>query len=126
MRSVANEPTVIWDFDLSLHKSLRMLEVLASSISREEPGFLTRVLRTITSPAFSEVIIIYRDYNFGSVDYPSPSMWPIFRGMSPAEKEQQAPDCHRRLKAFREIYKVRDFLPMLCRCVGPCEGARSV
>ena len=84
------------------------------------------MLRTITSPAFSEVIIIYRDYNFGFVEYPSKSMWHIFRAMSPAEKERQVPDHRTRLKALREMHKVRDFRPILCADVWDCVRGRAV
>ena len=33
--------------------------------------------------------------------------------MSPAERERQAPNHRRRLKALREMHKVRDFRPVL-------------
>ena len=118
MRFVIDEPTVavgppFWDFDLSRHKSLRTLEVLASTIAFNEPGILTHVISSITSPAFSEVVIIYRDYDFGFIRCISPSMG-IFRGMSPEERENQA--LYRRLEfeALREMHKVRDFQPVLC------------
>ena len=41
-------------------------------------------------------------------------MWPIFRAMSPAEKERQAPNHRRPLETLREMHKVRDFRPVLC------------
>jgi len=115
MRFVANKPTVgpsFRDFDLSRHKSLRTLEVPASSIAYKEPGFLTHVLSTITSPVFSEVIIIYRDYDFGGLHLlPHKS---VFREMLPAEREEDDSFRRSRLEALHEMYKVRAFRPVLC------------
>jgi hypothetical protein len=115
MRFVANDPTVrppFLEFDLSRHKSLRTLEVLASNIRFKEPGTLTHVLLTITSPAFSEVIFIYRDYDFVSIQ--SPQLNGIFRGMSPAEHEKDASLRRIGLEVFYEMHKVREFRPVLC------------
>jgi len=55
------------NFDLSRIKSLRTIEVLASTIIHEEPRELTRTFSTITSPVFSTVIVVYRDYDIHGV-----------------------------------------------------------
>jgi len=115
MRFVTNKPTAgpsFRDFDLSRHKSLRTLEVPASSIVHKEPGILTHVLSTITSPAFSEVIIIYRDYDFGGL-YRLPDTR-VFREMLPVEREEDVSFRRSRLEALHEMYKVRAFRPVLC------------
>ena len=112
---VADDPTA-WDFDLSRHKSLRTLEVPVSIIVREEPGLLTRVLLTIASPVFSEVIFIYRDYNFGHINSPScMSMgMGIIRGLLPDAAETEASTQRGHLEALREVRRVRGFRPVLC------------
>ena len=98
---MANDPTVgppFRDFDLSRHKSLRMLEILASTIVHKELGLFTYVLPSITSPVFSKVIVIYRDYDFSVLSA-------YLRG---DEMEIDA-SCRRgQLEALREISKVRD------------------
>jgi len=107
MRFLANEPIVeppFRDFDLSRHKSLRTLEIPASTIVHEGLGLLTYVLPTITSPVFSKVIVIYQDYDFGVLSaYPRRD-----------EVEIEA-SCHcRQFEALHEIRKVRDFQVVLC------------
>jgi len=108
---VADDPTA-WDFDLSQHKSLRTLEVPVSTIVREEPELLTRVLLTITSPVFSEVIFIYRDYDFRRIK--CPPCTGIILGLLPDEAEIEASIHRGHLEALREMHRVRDFQPVLC------------
>ena len=112
---VADDPTA-WDFDLSRHKSLRTLEVPVSIIVREEPGLLTRVLLTIASPVFSEVVFIYRDYNFGHINSPSCMGMGtgIIRGLLPDAAETEASTQRGHLEALREMHRVRDFQLVLC------------
>jgi len=88
-----------WGFDLSRNGSLRILEVPVSSIAYGEPGYLTDVLSTITSPVFSEVVFVYRDYDFydlpsGVRGDPTPYSWHFL--------------------ALREMSKVRAFQAVLC------------
>jgi len=103
------------DIDLSQNRSLRALEVTASSVIGGEPEFLTRVLSTITSPAFSEVVVFYRDYTFPGVRG-SPLFLDLsaFRMMSDADIVEQASKHHRRFELFREMHKVRGFQLVLC------------
>ena len=105
---MANDPTVgspLRDFDLSRHKSLRTLEILASTIVSKGLGLLTHVLPIITSPTFSKVIVIYRDYDFGVLS--------VYPRVSPDEVETEASHRRRQLEALREIRKVRDFQVVL-------------
>ena len=108
------------DFDLSRNKSLRALEVPARHIvSKREPcapssatlSFLMTTLPTITSPAFSEVVIVYRDRDFSGVGY-----YPlrVYRKATPADRATEA-SWHRRLfEVFRKTHAIRDFRLVLC------------
>jgi len=102
------------DIDLSQNKSLRVLEVAASSVLGGKPNFLTHALSTITSPTFSEVVIFYRDYNFRGVGH----MWSrsprTFRAMSKDEVEEEALQHHMQFELFREMHRVRGFRLVLC------------
>ena len=54
---------LLQDFDLSRLRSLRSLEVTASSIlriRRNTPSLLCDITSTITSPVFSEVILVFQ------------------------------------------------------------------
>ena len=102
------------DFDLSQNKSLRALEVTSSSVLGGEPNFLTYVLSTIASPAFSKVVIIYRDYDFGGVG----SKWSLFPYAfylrSKDEEEKEALQRHMQFELFRKMHRVRGFQLVLC------------
>jgi hypothetical protein len=114
------------DFDLSRNESLQTLEILASSVVYREAGFLTHVLSTITSPVFSKVIIVYRDYDFCQLH----AAWDIgtnpLRGALPVEIAVEASRHHMWFKAFREMHKVREFRLMLCADVWDCAGVYAV
>ena len=101
------------DIDLSQNKSFRVLEVAASSVLGGK-FFLMHALSTIISPAFSEVVIFYRDYNFRGVG----SMWfqfpCTFRQMSEDDVEKEALQHHMQFELFREMHKVRGFRLVLC------------
>ena len=130
MRFPANEFTArssLLDFDLSRIESLRTLEVIAQSIISWNdavrgpkpaiPRFLRTILRTITSPVFSEVVVIYREHDFSGLWlWPSRAHCvPITIGGSSRPEGLFVQDLrHRRLfEAFREMYRVRDFLLVL-------------
>ena len=102
----------IADFDLSRNKSLRTLEILASSFVDAGPGFFTHVLSTITSPLFSEVVVVYRDYNI----YGLPSPWVPSTPM---------PYCMQ-FAVLRKMHKVRAFQLVLCADVWDCVVADAV
>jgi len=113
--------------DLSRNKSLRAVEVMARAVlplhktpNPAVPTFLRTTLSTITSPAFFEVVVFYRDYEFDGVEsYPhhGPNM---YRKIKPAWRAMEA-SWHRGLfKIFREMYTVRHFQLVLCADVwGP-------
>jgi len=90
------------DFDLSRNRSLRTLEVAASTIVDEEPGDLTHVFSTITSSVFSTVVIVYRDYDIRGI----PSAW-VRKAFSPI-------DHHKHFEVFRKLREVRGFQLVLC------------
>ena len=98
--------------DLSRNKSLRALEVMASSILLWEPGLLMHALSTITSPAFSEVIVFHRDYDFYGVgSFPHLC---VFHLMSKDEAEKEALRHHMQFELFRKMHRVRGFRLVLC------------
>ena len=102
--------------DLSRNKSLRALEVTASSILGGKPNFLTHALSTITSPVFSEVIIFYRDYNFYGVG--NQTLWYLFPRvpwpMSEGEVEEQVLRHHMQFELFHKMHRIRGFRVVLC------------
>ena len=82
----------IQDFDLSCFRSLRSLEVTASSVSQtraDAPYLLRDIFSTITSPDFSEIILVF-----------------------------QRPDLYRPyqipFEVFREMYSKRKFRLVFC------------
>jgi len=97
------------DIDLSQNRSLRVLEVAALSIVTVKPGFLARMLSTITSPAFSEVAVIYRDHDFRGVNKPLNSRGKALRAMSGVQRAEEAWWRREQSEAVREMRKVRDF-----------------
>lgn len=110
------------DFDLSRNKSLRTLEITASTLrvalSRGRPladmHLFTYALSTIRSPTFSEVVVIYLDYDFGSALQHRCESMPLSRSPSQAEIEEEAQLHHWRFEGFRTMRKVRNFRLMLC------------
>ena len=119
--------------NLSQNKSLRTFEVTASSIGCKiglsnwtpEPmtGFLRTVLSTITSPIFSEVVVVFRDFNFtGITPRPLPAQ-SIPRGLTPAEEADEALFHSRVFTVFREMHSTaQDFRLVLRADVWDCVG----
>ena len=115
------------DFDLSRNKSLRRLQVPASSIGCNPVitglpngvAFLKHVLSTIASPVILEVIIVYSDIDFCCI-----GTWnsdrPYLCERSQAGREYEASWHHRLFGALREVHKVRAFRPVLCANVSGC------
>ena len=101
------------DFDLSRNKLLRTLEIRALCLY--ETGLLTHALSTITSPAFSEVTVIYQD-----TDFPALFSW------SQMGEAQEAASHRRRFKVFRAMRNIRDFQLALCVHVRDHQGEYSV
>jgi len=60
---VETREEMLKDFDLSHLRSLRSLEVTASSVShgsRLDPDLLRDIISTINSPMFSEVVLVFQ------------------------------------------------------------------
>ena len=91
------------DIDLSHSKSLRTLEIAARFVLSGEPGYLTHALSTITSPAFHEVVIVYRDSDL------STQHLHISSGPFGFVVEEKASWYSRQFDLFREMHKIRDF-----------------
>ena len=120
------------DFDLSRNKSLRTLQVTAWSgdaLRVCSPAvaarLLTYAISTITSPVFTEVTAIYREYHFCVVESAWPGR-PRLRRKSSGEKAVEASWHGRRFEAFRRMHKVRDFRLVLCADVWEGVGEYSV
>ena len=113
-------------FNLSRNKSLRTLETPAASIFRA-PGtasdFLKTVLSSITSPALLDVVIVYRELDFGdalhflSCKTPGP---PYFRHKLSMEMEIRPHERENQFKVFRDMHNARDFRLVLCADVLDC------
>ena len=116
VRAPANDfvaRSFLQDFDLSRNKSLRILEITASSIVNGKSGFFTHVLSTITSPTFLEVIVLYRDYDFHAVIPPRRGDCHTYYRTS--ESDVREPLWHYRLfEVFREMHEIRKFRLVLC------------
>ena len=120
------------EFDFSRNKSLRTLEVPASSVRWTWPdgrspspiSFLKHVLSTITSTTFLRVIVLYRDHNFPDVE-PWHSR-PPFRELLQAERAEKVSSYRWRFRVLREVRKVRDFQVELCVCVWGSLGEEPV
>jgi len=119
------------DFDLSRNNSLRALEITSQSIGATCVGLsglleaspsLKHALSTITSPAFSEVIVLYQDFDFCYYWGTPPAFFPI----SQTARAGVASRHHKRFNLFREMYKVRDFRLVLCADVWDRMGKYSV
>ena len=95
------------DFDLSRNKSLRTLQLPASTIDGS-PGttsFLKYVLSTITPSACLKIYLLHANLHFRGVGSWR-SGWPQ---LSETEREQEASRHHRRFEILREVHKVRGF-----------------
>ena len=89
-------------------------------------GLLTHALSTITSPAFSEVTVFYREYDLGVVL----SSWfrclPSVRWLSPFEMKEEALSHRWRFDGLRMMHRVRAFRLALCVDVWDAVGEYSV
>ena len=124
----------IRDFDLSRNKFLRALEVMGRGIiyslyqngsSDTATGLFAYALSTITSPAFTEVIVFYRDYEFLGVQQRRLNRG-IFRRLPPGEIAEEEALFDERFKVFREMRKVREFQLVLCADVWDGVGEHTV
>jgi hypothetical protein len=124
-----------WDpqgFDLSRNLSLRTFETTADSISiagDTAPDFLKTVLSSITSPAPLDVVIIYRERDFGgskpcSRCIPDPICFshygPPIGSLTNEMLDHFLYSQQWRLRAFREMHSVREFRLVFCVDVVDC------
>ena len=115
------------DYDLSRNRSLRTLEVPVSSFGHTSQAdtFLKHVLSTITSPAFSQITVLYGDRDFRGAQ----SRWsdqPLFRELSQTEREAEASLHHERFEVLCKAREVRDFQLVLHARVWGYMGERLV
>ena len=125
---VVDNQVLCQHFDLSRNRSLRTLETTAESINAADDtasDFLRTLLSTVTSPAPLDVIIVYREWDFGGLRGPC---WPVGRRSpcfyhdSQGGEAAQADDLRykRHFRLFRERHKARDFRLVLCVDVSNC------
>jgi len=112
-------------FDFSQNKSLRTLEILASSVkwtsSDGSPGavaFLKHVLSTTAPTAFLTILVLYRDRDFyGAEQWRSQ---PPYRELLQTERAEEVTRQRWRFGVLREVRNVRDFQLQLCASVSSC------
>ena len=128
MRISTNGSTVsspLQDFDLSRNKSFHTLQIKASYICHTSgtgsldaaSNFLNHTLSTITSPKFSNVIVVYVWSDFlgvGSWKHPDQ---PHLREISRAERAEEVSRHRRVFEVFRRVHKVGSFWLQLCASV---------
>ena len=110
------------DFDLSRNKSLRSLQIMASYIGHTSgkgsldatSNFLNHTLSTITSPEFSQVIVVYQSSDFFGVESWKHPDRPPLRKVSRAERAQEVLRHRKLFEAFRGVHKARDLWLQLC------------
>jgi len=87
--------------------------------------FLKKILSTITSSAFSEVVVVYEDRDFPSVGY-----WSSCQPTSPHEMPRiTRPEAARfrwEFEQLLEVHTVREFQLVLCVSVCGCVGEYPV
>ena len=96
------------DLDLSRNKSLRELKITAQSLIRvlrdrapaTIPSSFRAVLSTITSPVFSDFVVVYQGGDFYN---------DVYSGNARAELGDEDTWYHRQFEVFREMYKARDY-----------------
>ena len=120
MQVLANDFTAessLQDFDLSRIESLRTLQIPWFSIDRASRNgspnasrFLKHVLSTITSSAFSMIVVLYGDRNFCGVE---------------SEKAEEVSRHRRIFEVFREAHEVRGFRLKLCASAWGSAGEES-
>ena len=109
------------DFDLSRNKSLRAIEttMLSFEVSLNlgppfaRASILRHALSTITSPVFAEVIVLFRNGDFPSMDYclcGPPAICPLLEPYS----TEVVSNRRKLFEVLREMHEIRNFKPVLC------------
>lgn len=128
VRTLANDFVVtssFQDFDLSRNKSLRTVEVTARYTPWEPTSNLSHALSTITSPVFSELVVVYRDYDF-YVYVPNTGAPPTYGWSSEVEKAEDVARQRILFQAIHELHKAREFKLVLCADVWHYLGEHTV
>ena len=86
---------------------------------------LARALSTIASPVFSDVTVLYRDYDIRGAYSPHPNVHPPQK-MSQAELAREAKLHLARFGMYRAMHEVRDFRLVLCADVWDGVGEYAV
>ena len=122
----------IRNFDLSRNESLRTLKIPASPIDHplgdvsHTGTFLKHILSTITSPSFSEVVVLYRDRDFPGAESWSSGQPPFRHESSKAERAGEAAGHCWGFEVLREVQKVRPLQLVLCASIWGCVGEHPV
>ena len=117
---------------MSRNKTLRTFETTAESIRYAEdaaPEFLRTVFSSVICPGMLDVVIVYRDCDFGgspcSICRPDPICFRHHIGLT--LKYGPALECFpRQLGVFREMYGTRKFLLVFCVDVYGCVEGLAV
>ena len=89
-------------------------------------NFLTATLSTIASPAFSEIVVFYRDFDFNGPEFHPRHSLNLYREMTPEDYAKEA-SWHRGLfEMLRRMHAVRGFRLTLCAEVWDCVGEYAV
>ena len=117
------------DFDLTRNESLQTLQIPASSPDRTPnrlpDTFLKHVLSTITSPAFFQITILYRNSDFDGLRSWCSGQYHSC-GLRQPYRELEA-SLHRwRFEVIREVRKVRNFRLVMCANVWGHHGRYPV
>ena len=119
-------------FDLSQNKSLRTLEITATSIiaagqddatgpNTIASNFLQIVLSSITSPVPLDIVVIYQYSDlYGLLPCLVCKSGDICLHSMSAAADYRRQDLKQQLRVFREMYSVRDFRLVLCVDVPDC------
>ena len=100
--------------------------MLGGSI-RPVSSLLEYAFSTITSTTSLQVVVFYRDHDFGGVHgYWRDRLSGPFRKMSKAERTEEILRHHKQFQVFRKVQKVRDFQLVLCADVWHRVGEYSM
>ncbi|KAF9781002.1 hypothetical protein BJ322DRAFT_1082650 [Thelephora terrestris] len=107
-------------FDLSQIKTLRTFETTAESIAfgRDAPEFMKTVLSTVAFPGMLDVVVIYRDTDFGGSPYCL-----ACSGDPICIRHRRRPDLNnfpQQLRVLREMHSARKFRLVFCVDVYGC------
>ena len=116
-----------WDFDLSRNKSLRTLETTAEAIASVDasPSFLKTALFTIASSLPIDVVVIYRECEVDCMVRSWTKPVSVEYGVGYGRATNIA-NHRKRFKAFRQMYKEREFRLVLCADVLDCVADYAV